>query len=870
MVTSWKACARRLKNYCALIGTLFLLGANAGALAQTQVQTAVPLDSYARPGQTVNLTLRWNAVPMSQSFVALVHFVDAAGNTAFGADHMPPVATNTWSGSIQYSRSIAVPASLANGVYTIRVGLYQNGGSWTRQSLAMGPGVTTDGQLRYTVGTLRVSNQTTILPASLSASTVAAGSPLGITLKYNAAPMGENFLSFIHLVSSSGVTYSVDDHTPVPGTATWSNSVSYTRNVTVPATLPNGAYSVRVGLYRSPSTRQSLNMGVGVTVDGELRYTVATLTVSSQTTILPAVLSSSTVTSGSQLGVTIKYNAAPMGENLLSFVHLVNASGATFSVDDHSPVPATSTWSGSVSYTRNITVPATLANGAYTVRIGLYRAPSTRISIAMGSGVSVDEQLRYTVATLTVANKTTVLPATLSATTVAAGNPLGVTLKFNAAPMGENFLGLIHLVNASGVTTSLDDHWPTPPTSNWGGSVSYTRNVTLPASLAAGTYTVRVGLYRNGGDWARQSLAMGTGVTVDDQLRYTVASLTVSGTQQTTSGFAIGQHFHRIPGPAENGAILHRYSVARTHDNNNAQVPTWWKGHDQYDWPKFDDFVNYHSAGGRKILFTVWGSPTWASSKPGDQWAGAPNIPGIRAAPSDLNSWSRMIRAALLRHPGKFYAVECWNEPYGNGPSEWEFFAGTQTELANMCKVLYQTVKSVDASIPVISPPPAFGNPPSVLDARTSQNEPMANFFDWYGFHPYSYTGPYGNSLGAGYNLAGEIDRTRGILNSYGLQNKALIITEWGMWHDPVRTTFCNLSSQQKSEVLYDNFKTSLEKGLKGFFPYAYDNFTPPCGLIGINTFGVPEWDPRWPVTFTYDATVAAGIDRAYRDFAGR
>ena len=271
MKTSTTAFFRMAKNRCAIFFALFLLAASPGAFAQTQVQTTVPQDSYARPGQTVNLTLRWNATPMSQAFLVLVHFVDAAGNTAFGADHSPPVATNTWSGSVQYSRSITVPASLANGNYSVRVGLYQNGGSWTRQSLAMGSGVTVDGQQRYTVGTLRVSNQTTVLPAVLSSSTVAAGSPLGVTLKYNAVPMGENFLSFIHLVNASGTTFSVDDHAPVPPTSSWSDSVSYTRNITVPASLPNGTYSVRVGLYRSPATRQSINMGSGVTVDGELR-----------------------------------------------------------------------------------------------------------------------------------------------------------------------------------------------------------------------------------------------------------------------------------------------------------------------------------------------------------------------------------------------------------------------------------------------------------------------------------------------------------------------------------------------------------------------------------------------------------------------
>ncbi|MFP2913647.1 hypothetical protein ACLESD_53425, partial [Pyxidicoccus sp. 3LFB2] len=111
-----------------------------------------------------------------------------------------------------------------------------------------------------------------------------------------------------------------------------------------------------------------------------------------------------------------------------------------------------------------------------------------------------------------------------------------LAMRFNAVPMPENYEVFVHFVDANGVqhSTLNADHAPPVGTSQWSGAVAYNITRTLPANLATGTYTIRAGLYQNHSPWARVPLAMGTGVTVDDQLRYTVGTLTV-GTQPSTS-----------------------------------------------------------------------------------------------------------------------------------------------------------------------------------------------------------------------------------------------------------------------------------------------------------------------------------------------
>ncbi|MBZ4420645.1 family 16 glycosylhydrolase [Myxococcus sp. RHSTA-1-4] len=133
---------------------------------QSSTTTVLQLSSpslSAQPGQTVTLGMRFNAVPMAQDYYVFVHFVDANGvqHSSLNADHLPPVGTSAWSGSVAYNVSKTLPSTLATGTYTLRVGLYSMADPMNRIPLIAGSGVTVDGETRYTVGTLTVTGGTT-------------------------------------------------------------------------------------------------------------------------------------------------------------------------------------------------------------------------------------------------------------------------------------------------------------------------------------------------------------------------------------------------------------------------------------------------------------------------------------------------------------------------------------------------------------------------------------------------------------------------------------------------------------------------------------------------------------------------------------
>src|SRR4030095_16581462 len=92
---------------------------------------------------------------------------------------------------------------------------------------------------------------------------------------------------------------------------------------------------------------QQLAMGTGVTDPGNNHhYNVGTLTLGvaqtlSTTRVDQATPATYTANAGSQVGITLNWYRMPMAGNYLQFMHLVNASGQVWSVDDHTTTSAT-------------------------------------------------------------------------------------------------------------------------------------------------------------------------------------------------------------------------------------------------------------------------------------------------------------------------------------------------------------------------------------------------------------------------------------------------------------------------------------------------------------------------------------------------
>ena len=126
-----------------------------------------------------------------------------------------------------------------------------------------------------------------------------------------------------------------------------------------------------------------------------------------QPTLETAVLRPDKIAPGKLLKVTYRWNAVPVDRDYSVFVHFVGANGATVFQDDHQPPSPTTKWTGPVSETQRIAVPADAPDGPYKIVVGLYAAlPNSggwkNLPLSAGKGVVAGPYSSYEVGTVTV------------------------------------------------------------------------------------------------------------------------------------------------------------------------------------------------------------------------------------------------------------------------------------------------------------------------------------------------------------------------------------------------------------------------------------------------------------------------------------
>ena len=104
------------------------------------------------------------------------------------------------------------------------------------------------------------------------------------------------------------------------------------------------------------------------------------------------------------------------------------------------------------------------------------------------------------------------------------------------------------------------------------------------------------------------------------------------------------------------------YSIFRTHDCGYLK---WWDiqptASNVFIWSNADTILNYYLNAGKDILFTLYGTPTWASKRPAEALSPY-NVLGGSAEPENMNDWANYCIAVATRYPTIKY-FEVWNEP---------------------------------------------------------------------------------------------------------------------------------------------------------------------------------------------------------------
>jgi len=128
---------------------------------------------------------------------------------------------------------------------------------------------------------------------------------------------------------------------------------------------------------------------------------------SAMPTILKAVVKPAACPPGKAFKVTFQWDAKPMAGDYTVFVHFRTKDGAMAMQDDHEPSIGTSKWSGKFSYTRNIFVPSTVADGTYIIEAGIYthtkEAPGWKnFPLRAGEGVTAVDPEHFEIGTIKI------------------------------------------------------------------------------------------------------------------------------------------------------------------------------------------------------------------------------------------------------------------------------------------------------------------------------------------------------------------------------------------------------------------------------------------------------------------------------------
>ena len=125
---------------------------------QTTVLKAEPATAKVPAGSAVKVKYRFSADGNTgKSHKVFVHVEDQDGKRAWQADHDPDIGTGTpgWTGTVEYTKRMGVPANAKEGTYRILVGLYSGD---ERLALKAGEGVGDIGASRYHVADLVIDN----------------------------------------------------------------------------------------------------------------------------------------------------------------------------------------------------------------------------------------------------------------------------------------------------------------------------------------------------------------------------------------------------------------------------------------------------------------------------------------------------------------------------------------------------------------------------------------------------------------------------------------------------------------------------------------------------------------------------------------
>ncbi len=292
----------------------------------------------------------------------------------------------------------------------------------------------------------------------------------------------------------------------------------------------------------------------------------------------------------------------------------------------------------------------------------------------------------------------------------------------------------------------------------------------------------------------------------------------------------VGIHFHHWPqGDPLSPAPTYGYGTVRSHDygiawNNIETAPG------KFNWDRTDGWVQQHASAGKTLIYTVYGTPAWASSRPavkdayGNMGAGAP--------PADLSVLGSFVSALVSRYNAKgarkIQFIEIWNEPHFL-ENDRGFWWGTAAQLAELGRTVATAAKASDPGIKVLSP--AFDGLPQghmtfattgipaglrqYLGTHDAMGAPPSRWFDAMAIHTYD-----ADILDPTHGLEGTLLQVRETLSHFNL-NVPIYTTETGYSE---KAPFNTMPVEQQASLLRRQSAVQAALGVRAVCFYSHDD----------------------------------------------
>lgn len=184
----------------------------------------------------------------------------------------------------------------------------------------------------------------------------------------------------------------------------------------------------------------------------------------------------------------------------------------------------------------------------------------------------------------------------------------------------------------------------------------------------------------------------------------------------------------------------------------------------KWDFQLLDQYVSLAQTSQAEVVLVLGLSPEWASARPNEDSA---YKKGAAAEPRNIRDWKNYVRQLATRYKGKVRYYEIWNEP-----NSTRFYSGSVEQLVDLSREAYQTLKSIDPSIKVVSP----------------AMSPCCDSFDYLDAYLEAGGGNYADIIGYHFYVApdtpeamlGNIQRVKNLMTKHNIANKPIWNTETG------------------------------------------------------------------------------------------